>query len=387
MAKKPKIIRAFTVSNSISFISGMLTVLTERYDVAVVASPGDCWDCLDGYGEHVGRIKVPMERHISPMKDLRSLLRLVRVFRREKPGMVHSMTPKAGLLCMMAAWVCRVPVRVHTFTGLVFPTATGLTRQILMLTDRITCACATHVIPEGEGVRRDLLDNSITRKPARVLGYGNCQGIDLKRYDRTPEVMAEANRLRADGVFTFIAVGRVVGDKGIHELVAAFRRLNLEMPSTRLLLVGRFEPELDPIRKGTIDEIDANPAIEAVGQQTDVRPWLASADCSVLASYREGFPNVVIEAGAMGLPQIVTDINGANEIIVEGKNGTIVPPRDVDALYRVMRRMATDASWRESLASNAREMVACRYEQSFVSQCLYDFYNEILGKVRDSRTD
>ena len=380
MKERKKIIRACTVPQSIGFVVGMIPDLTKEYEVGVLSSPGEEWAMLDKYGDAVKRLEVPMERHISPLRDLRSLWRLVRVFRRERPDMVHSMTPKAGLLCMLAAWITRVPVRVHMFTGLVFPTATGLKRRILMATDRLTCACATHVLPEGEGVKRDLLDNGITRKPIKVLGYGNCRGIDLDRFDPTlPEIQAEAAKLRKSKVFTFIAIGRLVGDKGINELVAAFSRLNRELPATRLILVGPQEKELDPLSPATLSEIESNPAIEAVGNQADVRPWLIAADCHVLASYREGFPNVVIEAGAMGLPQIVTDINGANEIIVEGKNGTIVPPRDSDALYQAMKRMINDPDWRPQLDANARQMIASRYEQGYVRRCLYDFYKEILS--------
>ena len=376
-----KVIRACTVPQSIGFVVGMIPDLTKEYEVGVLSSPGEEWAMLDKYGDAVKRLEVPMERHISPLRDLRSLWRLVRVFRRERPDMVHSMTPKAGLLCMLAAWITRVPVRVHMFTGLVFPTATGLKRRILMATDRLTCACATHVLPEGEGVKRDLLDNGITRKPIKVLGYGNCRGIDLDRFDPTlPEIQAEAAKLRKPEVFTFIAIGRLVGDKGINELVAAFSRLNRELPATRLILVGPQEKELDPLSPATLSEIESNPAIEAVGNQADVRPWLIAADCHVLASYREGFPNVVIEAGAMGLPQIVTDINGANEIIINGRNGVIVPPKNADAIHASMSRMATDPAFRSVLAANARSLIASRYEQTYVRRCLYDFYHEILNK-------
>ena len=164
------------------------------------------------------------------------------------------------------------------------------------------------------------------------MGFGNCRGIDLSRFDRTVEVMTEADKIRKAGCFTFITIGRLVRDKGINELVEAFCRINKDIPNLRLILVGSFEADLDPIHPATLNEINENPNIEAVGPRNDVRPWLAASDCAVLASYREGFPNVVIEAGAMGLPQIVTDINGANEIIEEGKNGTIVSPRDSDAL-------------------------------------------------------
>lgn len=379
MRNNKKIIRACTVSQSVVFFAGLIPELADMgYEVVAVSSDGPGLERVTAAGGRA--VAVEMQRHISPLKDLVSLWRMIRVFRREKPAMVHSMTPKAGLICMLAAKLTGVPVRVHMFTGLVFPTSTGLKRRVLMATDRLTCACATHVIPEGEGVKNDLLNHKITRKPIKVLGYGNCQGIDLTRFDRTAEVMAEAAGIRKAEKFTFIAIGRLVGDKGIHELVEAFCRLNQELPDTRLLLVGRYEPELDPIRPETVRKIEEHPDIEAVGTQKDVRQWLAASDCAILASYREGFPNVVIEAGAMGLPQIVTDINGANEIIIEGRNGTIVPPREAEALYVAMKRMATDRKWRESLAANARPLIASRFEQSFVRNCLKEYYKEILPK-------
>jgi len=372
-----KIVRTVTVSQSVGFFVGMIPELREMgYEVVAVSSDGPELQGVRDAGAKT--ITVEMQRHISPLRDLRSLWQMINVFGKERPEMVHSMTPKAGLLCMIAAWLCRVPVRVHTFTGLVFPTSTGSKRRILMFTDWLTCACATHIIPEGEGVKRDLLENGITKKSIRVLGYGNCRGIDLSRFDRTPKVMAAADQLRKSDKFTFISIGRLVGDKGINELVEAFCRLNKKRPDTRLILVGPYEPELDPIKPETIKAIEENPAIKAVGSQKDVRPWLVASDCAVLASYREGFPNVVIEAGAMGLPQIVTDINGANEIIIEGKNGTIIPSKSAAALYNAMKRMATDNSWRESLAVNARSLIASRYEQSYVRKCLKDFYTEIL---------
>jgi len=375
---RKKILRACTVPQSIGFVVGMIPDLTKEYEVGVLSSPGEEWAMLEKYGDAVKRLEVPMERHISPLRDLRSLWRLVRVFRRERPDMVHSMTPKAGLLCMLAAWITRVPVRVHMFTGLVFPTATGVKRRILMATDRLTCACATHVLPEGEGVKRDLLDNGITRKPIKVLGYGNCRGIDLDRFDPTlPEIQAEAAKLRKPEVFTFIAIGRLVGDKGINELVAAFSRLNRELPATRLILVGPQEKELDPLSPATLSEIESNPAIEAVGNQADVRPWLIAADCHVLASYREGFPNVVIEAGAMGLPQIVTDINGCNEAIIEGRNGTIIPKQDTDALYDAMRRFVADRAATRTMAAAARDLTASRYLQQDVWRATREMYQTL----------
>lgn len=375
---KTKIIRATTVPMSLaSFCKGMLKELSAKYEVVAVSSPDEELEIV-GENEGVRTIGINMERHISLINDLKSLWNLFRVFREEKPKMVHSMTPKAGLLCMMASWMARVPVRVHTFTGLVFPTATGLTKRILMFTDWITCACATHIIPEGEGVKNDLLNYGITKKPIKVLGYGNVRGIDLTHYDRIPEVMVGASKIKQDRVVTFVTVGRLVGDKGINEMVDAFVRLNKEFPLTRLILVGPEEKELDPLKPETLDLIANCPSIDAVGSQKDVRPWFAASDVAILASYREGFPNVVIEAGAMGLPQIVTDINGAREIIVNGENGVIIPSKDADALYDAMKKML-DPEYRNNLAKESRKMIADRFEQSFVRKCLYDFYDSILN--------
>ena len=378
---KYKIIRACTVSMSIGFVAGMLPDLMNKYEVVVLSSPGpEMEEVRRKYG--VRTIAVPMERHISLWRDVVSLWKLINVFRKERPTMVHSMTPKAGMLCMMAAWLTRVPVRVHTFTGLVFPTATGLKRRILMLTDALTCWCATHVIPEGEGVKNDLLSNGITRKPMKVLGYGNVRGIDLEKFSRRKEVMDIVTQKSPKSQnFTFLFVGRIVRDKGINELVGAFRRLSKRYPQARLVLVGNYEDDLDPISQEARDIITSNEQIEAVGPKygDELLACYAAADCFVFPSYREGFPNTVLEAGAMGLPCIVTDINGSREIVMNGKNGMVIPPRDEDALYEAMWRMMTDDGLRQQMAANARPMIASRFEQSFVRQCLYDFYDEILS--------
>lgn len=374
--KRKKIIRSSTVATSLeTFCKGLLKELSEKYEVVAVSSPDDTLD-LVGRREGVKTVGVPMERHIAPLSDLKSLWKMVGVMRRERPWLVHSMTPKAGLMSMIAGWLTGVPVRVHTYTGLVFPTATGITQKILILTDRILCRCATHIIPEGQGVKRDLERYRITRKPMRVLANGNVRGIDLSHYDRTPEVMAEARKIADPDKTTYVFVGRIVGDKGVNELVEAFTRLNAEHPDTRLILVGRQEAELDPVSPTTLERIKSNASVLAVGEQEDVRPWLAASDIGVLSSYREGFPNSVIESGAMGLPSIVTDINGANEIIIPGENGLIVPPRDADALYRAMKLLYDDKPMRDRLASRSRDM-SRRYDQTVVRKALYDFYSSL----------
>lgn len=376
-----KIIRACTVSQSINFVRGMLPDLMKKYEVVLLSSPGEEMDeAVKQFG--VRGINVPMERHISLAQDIISLWRIIKIFHREKPDIVHSMTPKAGLLCMVAGWLTRVPVRIHTFTGLVFPTSTGLKRRILMLTDSITCRCATHVIPEGEGVKNDLLNNGITKKPLRVLGYGNVKGVDMTYFMRSEQLKVKSEKLRSNETFTFLFVGRIVKDKGVNELCCAFKRLHDEHPQTRLWLVGPFEENLDPVSPETKALIaEEQNGIYSVGTKRgdDLLAHYAASDCFVFPSYREGFPNTVLEAGAMGLPCVVTDINGAREIIEDGKNGIIVPSKDEEALYEAMKRMMEDQDLREQMAANARPMIADRFEQGFVRQCLYDFYEEVVG--------
>lgn len=380
---RTKIIRTSTVPTSLDvFCKGLLRELQEKegYEIIAVSSSGAALQAI-AEREGVRTVAVDMKRHISPVHDLVSLWRLVRVFRRENPTMVHSITPKAGLLSMMAAWICRVPVRLHTFTGLVFPTATGIKQRILIFTDKLTCACATHIVPEGEGVKNDLMRFGITKKPLKVLGYGNVRGIDINYYNATlPDVKAAADKIRRDDKFTFIFIGRLVRDKGINELVDAFIRLNSQWPNTRLLLVGPYEENLDPLSPETLSAINKNEAIQCVGSQNDVRPWLAASDVFVFPSYREGFPNVVIEAGAMGLPSIVTDINGSREIIEDRKNGRIIPSHDANALLEAMNELLINQEKVKFMAANARPMIASRFEQCFVRQCLKDYYNEILSQ-------
>lgn len=380
-----KIIRTSTIPTSLNiFCNGLLKELQEQYgyEIVAVSSSGSALNEIKER-ERVKTIAVEMQRHISPIKDFKSLLCLIKAFRREKPTMVHSITPKAGLLSMMAAWVTRVPVRLHTFTGLVFPTATGFKQKILIFTDRLTCSCATHLVPEGEGVKNDLINYKITKKPLKVLGHGNVRGIDLEYYNpELPEVQTEADKIHDKNVFTFVFIGRLVRDKGINELVKAFSQLNITYPDTRLLLVGPYEENLDPLSAETLAEIKNNKAIKSVGCQTDVRPWLAASDIFVFPSYREGFPNVVIEAGAMSLPSIVTDINGSREIIINGINGIIIPPREVEALQDAMERLLTNSELTLAMSSNARPLIESRYEQGYVRQCLKDYYNEILKRYK-----
>ena len=373
-----KIIRISTVPGSLyTFARQQLVELKKEYDVVAVSSPGPKLKLL---GEECGIrvVEVPMERHISILSDIKSLYQLIVVFIKERPDAIHSMTPKAGLLSMLAGKITGVSVRMHTFTGLVFPTSYGLKRKILMLTDKITCACATYINPEGFGVKKDLERFNITKKPLYVIANGNVRGVDMKWYSRTEQVELKAKDLRVEDKVTFCYIGRIVKDKGINELVWAFSQLNKEYSNTRLILIGVLEDKLDPIKPEIYSEIMNNKSINYVGPQNDVRPWLAASDIYVFPSYREGMPNSLLEAGAMGLPSIVTNINGNNEIIVDGKNGEIIPARNQDALYNKMREWVNNKEKVSRMAGNARRMIGERYSQDIVLAETIKVYHELI---------
>lgn len=373
-----KVFRITTVPISLNgLFKGQLKMLNEHFELVGVSSPGPALKEAH-QREGIRVIALPMERRISPIKDFVSLFRMVLLFLKERPDMIHSYTPKAGLISMLAGWIAGVPVRMHTFTGLVFPTATGLKQKLLIWTDRLTCACATHINPEGNGVKQDLIRYHITKKSLKVIANGNVNGVNLEYFQRTPEVMQAAEAYRKEGVFTFCFVGRVVRDKGINELVSAFVRLQKKYAQTRLILVGPFEKKLDPVSAETEKQILEHPAIDFMDFQKDIRPFLVASDALALPSYREGFPNVVIQAGAMGLPSIVTDINGCNEIIEQDKNGVIVEPQNEQALCQAMEDFLLHPEKVKAMAQNSRKMVAGRFDQKIVWTALLDEYKTLL---------
>lgn len=338
--------------------------------------------------EKVRTIAVPMRRHIYPLHDLISLWQLFWLFRREKPDMVHSITPKAGLLSMIAAKLAGVPIRLHTFTGLIWPTARGLKRKILVATDKLLCACATHLNPEGQGVAHDL-QTHITHKPLTVLGHGNVRGIDFDYYTSTPDIERAADQYRADlgipsDAFVFLFVGRIVRDKGIVELLEAFKNLTESYSQKSdtsspisLLLVGNEEEHLDPLPPSTQQLINTLPNVYRLPFQTDVRPFYATAQALVFPSYREGFPNVVLEAGAFALPSIVTDINGSREIITNKDNGLVIPPQNIEALTQAMQTLLHTPHLK-SMGEAAYRNVQQHFSKARVWQQLKDYYQHLL---------
>lgn len=387
-----KLFRIATVPISLNILlKGQLRYLNQFYSVTAISGEGKDMQAVK-QREEVKTNIIEMAREIAPLQDLRSLYSLYRYFKQEKPDIIHSITPKAGLLSMIAGKLAGVPIRMHTFTGLIFPTRSGLLQKVLIQMDRLLCSCATHIYPEGQGVKKDLIAYQITNKPLKVIANGNVNGIDTAYFDRNHFPKVQQQELRTQlGIqpddFVFIFVGRLVSDKGINELVTAFKNLchcDHLAPSTshptstnlKLLLVGPLETALDPLQPSTLAEIEHNGNMISVGYQDDVRPYFALADALVFPSYREGFPNVVLQAGAMGLPSIVTNINGCNEIIQDHHNGLIIPVKDAVALEKAMRQLQGDELLYQSLQHEVRKKIVDHYEQKVVWQAILEEYRK-----------
>ena len=383
---KKKIIRTATVALSLNvLLKGQLSFLNNYFNVIAVSGEDNHLKEVRER-ENVKTIDVTLERQITLLKDVVSLYKLYKVFRKEKPVLVHSITPKAGLLSMIAAFFARVPVRVHTFTGLIFPSKTGFSRKLLIVMDKVLCLFATAVYPEGNGVKNDLLKYKITKKPLNIIANGNVNGIDLDYFNVDNFTPLDNKKLRRqfeilDADFVFIFIGRLVADKGLNELIDAFVTLTSQRKGVKLLLVGPLEQKLNPVYPNTVNEIMTNFKVRNLGYQKDVRPFLAISHCLVFPSYREGFPNVVLQAGAMCLPSIVSDINGSNEIIKHNFNGLIIPPKDEVAILDAMNLVLDDANLYQTLQSNARENIASKYDQKMVWNATLNEYNRLLKNV------
>ena len=387
-----KLIRITTVPISFKvLLKGQLRFMASNgFDVKGVSSEGDE---LKEVRENEGIVMeaINMSRKITPFQDLKSLWEMWNFLRKEKPQIVHTHTPKAGIIGMLAARLAGVPHRLHTVAGLPLMEATGIKRKILNFVEKLTYSSATRVYPNSKGLYDFILQNNFTQSnKLKIIANGSSNGINTTFFNpaQVSEIekvaLREKLNIQPDD-FVFVFVGRIVSDKGINELIKAFSELqtaeNNELTGIKLLLVGGLESDLDPLNPETLAEINQNKDIISVGFQQDVRPFFAISDALVFPSYREGFPNVVMQAGAMGLPSIVSDINGCNEIIVEGENGLIIPSKNVEKLKEKMLTLARDKNLYVKLKENSRRMIENRYEQSVVWNALLEEYEGLLQSV------
>lgn len=377
-----KLIRITTVPISLKILlRGQLSFMSEYFEVVGVSSPGkEIKEVEDS--EQIRVVPISMSRKITPIQDLKSLWKIYWLLKKEKPDIVHTHTPKAGTIGMMAARLANIPIRLHTVAGLPLMEATGTKRKILDWVEKITYSYATKIYPNSKGLHDFIVSQKFTAtSKLKIIGSGSSNGVDTSFFSKENISDEDKTKLKNElkihvEDFVFIFVGRLVKDKGINELITAFSKIQIK--NSKLLLVGPLEEDLDPLLPEITNEIQQNKNIISVGFQHDVRPYFAISDALVFPSYREGFPNVVMQAGAMGLPSIVSDINGCNEIIVDGENGHIIPVKNVESLQKAMESFLENKNYISRLKNNARPMIQNRYEQSVVWNALLKEYNFLL---------
>ena len=382
---KPKLFRITTIALSLlKLLDGQLSFMSRNgFEVTAIATPGAMLKEVQ-MKEFVKVKGFNLTRQITPLRDLFALLQLTVYLLKEKPAIVHTHTPKAGLIGMIAAWLSRVPVRLHTVAGLPLLETHGITRKVLDLTEKLTYACAHEVYPNSKKMKEIIIENGFcSESKLKVVGNGSSNGIDTSVFD--PSLFSEVVQAslktalgiaQEDKVLCFI--GRIVKDKGVNELVEAFINMSRANKQIKLLLVGPFERELDPLKKDVEEAILNHSQIIFTDYQADIRPYLAISDIFVFPSYREGFPNVVMQAGAMGVPCIVSDINGCNEIIENGENGLIITVKDSSAIEKALASMLSNPKLLKNMAENSRSLIVQNYDQQFLWNALLQEYERLL---------
>jgi glycosyltransferase involved in cell wall biosynthesis len=321
-------------------------------------------------------IEVKIERKIKPVSDLLALLKLVRLFRSENFDIVHTTTPKAGLLGMCAAFACSVPVRIHTFTGQAWIEWRGLLRRVGWLSDWLIGRISTHCYADSASQRRFLIDDAvISCDRISVLGSGSLAGVDLSRFnkelhDGSRDVLSLMGIEKSDFIITFL--GRVNLEKGLRELILAFRLVQEFHPKSSLLIIGPLERDGEGFLDGVSQEMLAS--VHFLGYQSAPEVWLAATDLLCLPSYREGFGNVVIEAAALGVPAIGTSIPGLEDAIIDGETGVLVQPKDIEALAMALKEFILNGELRQKMGVAARVRAMSDFSSLLVNKLVIDEY-------------
>jgi lipopolysaccharide/colanic/teichoic acid biosynthesis glycosyltransferase/glycosyltransferase involved in cell wall biosynthesis len=379
-----RVVHLTTVPMTLRFLSGQLRSLSRcGYDIHVASSPGPD---LGAFAEAEGVVAhaVAMERRITPVRDLAVLARLGVLLAKVRPTIVHAHTPKAGLIGTLAALLAAVPVRIYHVHGLPFLTARGPRRRLLRATEWAAARLATQVLCVSRSVQEVAVAEGLC--PAHkiaVLGGGSINGVDTRRFRPPAAAERRAARLQhglaaEDQVIGY--VGRIVADKGWVELALAWRQLRDRFPRAHLLAVGPFESQ-DPVPTDVVELIRSDPRIHHLGLQWDTPPLYSTMDVVVLPTYREGFPVVPLEAAAMGLPVVATRVPGCTDAIVDGVTGTLVPPRDAEALAAAVARYLEEPALRNEHGTAARERVLSSFSQEVIWEETGALYGRLLARA------
>jgi glycosyltransferase involved in cell wall biosynthesis len=387
-----RLVHVTTVPMTLLFVAGQVREMTRRgFAVSVVSSPGEE---LETFGEREGAsvFGVEMARQITPLRDLRSIWRMYRHFRRIRPDVVHAHTPKAGLLGTIAGCLADVPVRIYHIHGLPCLTATGLRRALLRCSERTACALATRVLSVSASVREVAVAERLCRsRKIAVLLNGSANGVDATgEFDPRRWRAARRSTRTSLGIPPEAPVigfvGRIVTDKGIGELHGAWKELRQEFSNLHLLIVGFCEPH-DPLPTSIAEDLFSDPRVHLVGRQSRVPPYYAAMDIVVLPSYREGFGVVALEAAAMELPVIATRVPGCQDAVVDGVTGTLVAVKDSTALADAIRRYLHDQSLSAAHGAAGRQRALADFRPETLWDALHSEYLRLLRLKNRSTTD
>lgn len=380
MVKRPKLCLLAASPLTIHFfLKAHVRELSKHFDVTLVYNPN-----ADAYvlplELPVREIPVGIQRKMTPLTDIVTLTQLVGIFYREKFDIVISVVPKAGLLGMLAALASRTKYRVHIFQGEVWASANGLKRWLLKSMDTITSFCATSLLAVSASEKKFLEEQGVTRaEKIRVLGAGSISGVDLFRFRPNAafrEEIRHQHNIPASAVVCLF-LGRLAVDKGVRELVAAFKICACTNPDLWLLLVGPDEEtEVANLRQLMCSDILNRVVIDGF---TDVpERYLAAADFLCLPSYREGFGMVVLEAAATKIPAIGSRIYGISDAIVEESTGLLVSAKDVDALANAISSLASSSEKRFEMGRLGRERVEAMFDQARVVERYVSYFCDLV---------
>ena len=381
-----KILKLVTVPDQLDVaLKGQMLDLKSRGFEVFMASDYDISIPYIVEREATPHFTIRFERDINIFKDFYSLIQTIRLLIKLKPDIVHTQSPKAGLIGMLAAFICGVKGRIHTVAGLPLMETKGLKRKLLIIIEKLTYCCSNSVIVNSQNLLDYIYDHiySHTSK-LKILGFGSSNGVDFKYFQNSTQINSEGiNIKRFRGIeeddFIWCFVGRIVKDKGIEELIDSFEELLKVCPNTSLILLGRFESKnsISPEHK---NRLLTNPKIFYFDHQKDLRPYLSISNAFCFPSYREGLPDSLLQAATFNLPAVTTDINGCNEIIQNEVNGLLVKPKDKDDLLAKMIRLQQDNVLLERMSVNTRSIIKKRYDQETVWDLQYLEYLKLLNK-------